>query len=214
MNGLFLLIFFGFILVSLYYYFNVFNKIKKYTNINTDISGMELIRKISDNNKVDNLYIVKGRGINSNYYNQTRNVVYLNDSLFDNEDLLNNVKAIMLGGLTVLSSKKLTFVNVWNQLFLILRYFILTGYFLVILGFFGKVNDILYLGILMVIVVIIINVIFLKVQKEVSRMVISFLEKDDLIKEDYVEDAKEIVNSLQYQYLAMPITVFLSLFNK
>lgn len=214
MNSLFLLIFFGFILVSLYYYFNVFNKIKKYTNINTDISGMELIRKISDNNKVDNLYIVKGRGINSNYYNQTRNVVYLNDSLFDNEDLLNNVKAIMLGGLTVLSSKKLTFVNVWNQLFLILRYFILTGYFLVILGFFGKVNDILYLGILMVIVVIIINVIFLKVQKEVSRMVISFLEKDDLIKEDYVEDAKEIVNSLQYQYLAMPITVFLSLFNK
>lgn len=214
MNNLLILIFLCFLLVSVYYYLRLFSKFKKYQDIKTKISGIDIIRKITDDNNMSNLYVVKAKGINTNYYNSSRNVIYLTDNIFDDENLVNNMKALMLGSLAVISQKKPGFINLWNQLFLMQRYFVLAGYFFIILGYFGNINNSFYLGMLLVMITVIMNVIFLSVNNLEYKKAIDFIKNTGVIDNKNKDAAIDILGELAYQYLAMPITAFMMLFNK
>lgn len=167
-------------------YFSSFYFKKRFSEMNISgckLSGFEVVKLITEKMNIEDVYIIKKAGINSNYYKDKRKTVVLSPEVFDG---VNDYALVIALGVGFSASNKYDYVIRRKK---IVYFLVMLAYINIILGGFLENFSIIYLGLSLFIIAFLLMLYvangFMKLEKEL----LEFLEKEKIVK-DVNEDLK------------------------
>ena len=185
-------------------------QLRQRNNIN-DLSGCEIASKMLENNKYDDIYIVKTSNPFSEGYNSNRNTIKLSDGCFDNTTISDMILVSRLCSKIILS-KHNKGINLKINIIKLLDIINILIYFGVIL--FSILKYMYYLKITLIgfVITILIRLLFISYEKEVNKTAIKELKKLDLIDEINKDRIDNLFNELSFDVVVKPILIVYDLY--
>ena len=187
-----------------------YNSYKKILN-KKKISGFEVARKILDNNGLSNIYVVETKGVMSDHYDPRGKVVRLSKEVFNDCSISAVAIAAHECGHAVQHKNE----NGLLKFRMIIAPFVglasKFGYFVIILGFFSGLLDLIYLGIFALFLILIFQLITLPIEIDASKKGLEFIEKYNFVNKEELRGAKKVLTAAALTYVASLATTVLEI---
>lgn len=176
----------------------------KYQKIEVDsnMTGYEVAKKILSDNDLDNIRIGKVSGNLSDHYNNSKKVVNLSSDIYEGTTIAAvSVAAHECGhaiqykeGYTPIKIRNILvpFVNIGNSL----------GYFVIIISFAASATKLFMLGLFLISFALIFQLITLPVEFDASRRGKKMLLELGIVTEDEQEGASKMLRAAAFTYVA------------
>lgn len=203
MNYYYLLAILAFIITSLAQALVSFryNKFKKVLN-SKKISGFEVAKKILEDNKLDDIYVVETKGYLSDHYDSNAKVIRLSSDVFHGEDIAAASIAAHEACHAIQHSEGNLLIKLRKFIFPLVNFSSKIGYIVIILGLFFGMIDLFYLGIGLLCVILLFQLITLPVEFGASRRALVNLEKLDILSDSENSSAKKVLTAAALTYVA------------
>ena len=176
-----------------------------------DLSGVEVARKILDNNGLKNIHIVEVRGQLTDHYDPSRKVIRLSHEVFHG----NSIAAISVAahevGHAIQDKEKYTFMQIRSFIAPIVSFITYAGYFVALISLLAGVTGYIKVGILMILISLIFQLITLPVEFDASKRAKEQLESLKLINSSESENVKKMLGAAAMTYVAGVISSIINL---
>lgn len=178
------------LLVMLLIYFIVYgNKIK----IKNNLSGLDVARKILDENNLDMTYVVETKGSMSDIYVFKQRVIRLSSLIYNEEYLSSAAVASMKASTAVLDKENDSFLKIKAMFMPLVDYLMILSFILIIVGCILGMNDVSLLAIAIIVLVLIFNIVTLPLNFKIKRRAMNELKKNKILNN---EELKQVNNLL------------------
>lgn len=189
---------------------NAYRKYRKKSN-SLKLSGVEVARKILDDNGLNNIYVVEVNGELSDHYDPNSKVVRLSRDIFHGETIAAISVAAHECGHAIQDKEGYKPMRIRSMLVPIVNFITYAGYFVSIISIVAGITGYLKVGIIMVLATLIFQLVTLPVEFDASKRAIVNLEKLNLINSNEKNDAKDMLTSAALTYIASFINSVLNL---
>jgi Predicted Zn-dependent protease len=209
-----ILLFLAGIIVVSYAQNKISSAYKKYKNtkIKKIISGVEVARKILDENGLNDIHVVKINGELTDHYDSSRKVVRLSNHIFNEETIASVAVAAHECGHALQDKDGYTFMKIRSFLVPVVNFVTYIGYAVSIVSLLSGITGYLMVGIIMIIAAIIFQLITLPVEFDASKRALIELEKLNIIEKNEIEETKAMLDAAAFTYVASLISSILNLF--
>ena len=189
---------------------STYNKYKKVGN-KKGLTGFEVARKILDKNGLSDIHVVETKGMLSDHYDPNRKVVRLSTDIFHGDSIAAISVAAHEVGHAIQHKKKYIFIRVRGLLFPIVNIGSKLGYFAILIGLFAGLTNLLWLGIISLLLLLLFELVTLPVEFDASKRAKNELKKEKLIENDEVEKTSNMLNAAAFTYVAALVTTLLEI---
>jgi Zn-dependent membrane protease YugP len=175
----------------------------KYNNKknSSQLSGIEVARKILDNNDLKTTYILENTRWHNSYYDINKKIIRLDSTSFNGDSLIDVGSSIHQVGYALLDKDNNTYLKIRCFLMPIINIASYIGYCVVAYSIFmGSWND-LKLAVLIMGIVIIFHLCTLPLEYKVTKRIIKELDKLDIMDKKEIDDMNTILEVLNYKQL-------------
>lgn len=194
------------LLIFIIYRYYLIRKIFK-DKTTSELSGCEVGNKILENNKLDNIYIVKTSNPFEEGYNSDRNVIKLPRDTFDGENLIHSILVARDCSSAILYKNNNKIFKLKNILSNVINVLIYLCYLSIIICSILKNFYFLRISIIVLIIVILYHFMFINLEKKINSLTLSQLKDIDIINDNKIDKANEIFDILKYSYITNPINL-------
>lgn len=192
------------LLIFIIYRYYLIRKIFK-DKTTSELSGCEVGNMILENNKLDNIYIVKTSNPFEEGYASDRNVIKISKDTFDGENLIHSILMARECSNVLLYKNNDTIFQIKNVLSNVINILIYLCYISIIVCSVLKKIYILRITIITFIILIVYHFIFINLEKKINSLALKQLKKINIINDNNIEKANEILTILIYSYITNPI---------
>lgn len=206
MNGIVLFIIFSltlFIITKSYY--DIHKSIKICNKFDTELTGFECANKVLEINNINNGYVIKTNDIFNDNYNYDRNIVKLNDKIFDSQNLTSCVVATFISSYSSYNSK---IFKLYNKLIPTIHFLINILYIIFIGSACVRDINILKYSIIVIFLFTIILTFTKIFYMKVNKITFNNLRKLKIV----TKDNKEYITMLLDAYLYIDVMLFIKTF--
>ena len=196
----------GIIFIFLLYRYYLIRKLYK-DETESNLSGCEVGNKILDNNKLDNIYIVKTSNPFEEGYESGRKVIRLSKDVFDGESLIYNILVAKECSYSILDKRNDKLFKVRNLFSKVINILIYLCYICIIVCSILKNLYLLRISIIILTIIIMYHFIFINLENKCNSLSIKQLKKINIINDDNIDKVNDIMNSLKYSYITNPINL-------
>ena len=189
----------------------VSNSYRKYKRIKTksNLSGAETARKILDNNGLENVHVVETKGMLSDHYDPKRKVVRLSSDIFHKENIASVAVAAHEVGHAIQDKVGYNFMKIRSILVPIVNVGSNLGYGAIFIGFIMGLSDLVWVGIVMLMILLFFQLITLPVELDASRR--ANIELNKIIDKKEIKMTKSMLNAAAMTYVAALATTLLQI---
>lgn len=178
-----------------------YSKYSEITNKN-NLTGYDVARKILDENGLDNIYIVETRGELTDHYDPTQKVVRLSSNIYHSNSIAAAAVAAHECGHAIQHKEKYSFLTFRTAIYPVVNIATSISYWIIMLGFFLEVIDMVYVGIALTCIGLLFQIITLPVEFDASKRAGVQLQKYGLIYSDEYSGVKNMLGSAAMTYVA------------
>ena len=183
----------------------------KTIKIKSNISGVEVARKILDANGLKDVHVVKIKGELTDHYDPSRKVVRLSNHIFNEETIASVAVAAHECGHALQDKDGYIFMKIRSMLVPVVNFITYIGYAVALISLMAGVTGYLMVGILIVLMAVIFQLITLPVEFDASKRALIELEKLSIIDKEEKESAKEMLDAAAFTYVASFISSVMNL---
>lgn len=201
--------------ISMYAHFKVQNTFSKYSKIKTlrNITGMQSAQQVLSYNDVHDIPIKHIKGNLNDNFNPSENTIFLSDPVYSNNSVSAVGVAAHEAGHAVQNAQGYTPIKIRQLLVPITQLGSNLSMPLVFIGLLLPVqyNFIVNLGIILFSLAVIFQIITLPVEINASKRAILSLQSANLLNEEELKGAKEVLHAAALTYVAAAFTAIISL---
>ena len=186
----------------------------KYLKIHNGIglSGLEVAQKILNANGLDDVYVVETKGILSDHFDPSANVVRLSSAVYDGDSVSSAAIAAHEVGHAIQHKEGNFFMKLRKFIFPIVNISSKFGYIAIFIGLIFGLLDLFYVGVGMLVVILFFQLVTLPVEFDASRKGLANLKKYNLIDSDGMRGASKVLVAAALTYVAGLATTLLEIF--
>jgi len=211
------IIYYGFGLIGLVIVllaqFNINKNYKKYKKIdlNQNITGQEVARKILDANGLNDIYVVSVQGDLSDHYDPSRKVVRLSTDIFNGETIAAASVAAHECGHAIQDKEGYFFMRLRSSLVPFVNLVSYLGYFGLFISMIAGITGYLKISILILFATILFQLVTLPVEFDASKRAKKELEKLGLVDSSELDGCDKMLFSAALTYVASLLSTLLQL---
>lgn len=166
------------------------------------LSGFETAKKILQKNNLEKMYIVETQGTLTDHYDPKTKVVRLSHDVFDGNSISSIAVAAHECGHAIQDKNKNTFMRIRSFLVPFVNFSTKMGYIVVLLGAILGMFQLIYFGIILLMIILLFQLVTLPVEIGASRDALKYLEEYNILTKEEVKDAKKVLTSAALTYVA------------
>ena len=163
------------------------------------LSGFETAKKILEVNNLEKLYIVETL---TDHYDPKAKVVRLSHNVFDGDSISSIAVAAHECSHAIQDKNKNKFMRIRSFLVPFVNFSTKIGYVVVVLGALLGMFQLIYFGIILLMIILLFQLVTLPVEIGASRNALKYLEKYNILTKEEVDDAKKVLTSAAFTYVA------------
>lgn len=166
------------------------------------LSGFETAKKILEANNLEKLYIVETQGTLTDHYDPKAKVVRLSHNVFDGDSISSIAVAAHECSHAIQDKNKNKLMRIRSFLVPFVNFSTKIGYVVVVLGALLGMFQLIYFGIILLMIILLFQLVTLPVEIGASRNALKYLEKYNILTKEEVDDAKKVLTSAAFTYVA------------
>lgn len=202
------------LVISLAAQFYVNSRYNKYRKVNTKslLSGVEVARKILDENGLSDVYVTEVNGLLSDHYDPNRKTVRLSRDVFHGSTIASVSIAAHECGHAVQHKEGYFFIKLRGAIIPFVNFASKAGYFAILIGFIFNLMDFVWAGIGLELVILLFQLITLPTELDASKRALKFLENYNLVGKDEIDGSRTMLRAAAFTYVASIATTVLEIF--
>lgn len=200
------------ILVPFIIYICIYIISMKYRRIDNkkELSGFEVSKKLLDKYDID-VYIVEGKNINYNIYENDTKSIKFSKKDFHGEDLVSLVFAAIESVHVIQYHEGNKLIKLRNSLMKTIEMLCYAGYIIFIYGILVNAYNIILFSLVIFLMILLFHLFTYSIEKEAKERAIEELLKNKLIVNSEKEDVIKLLNIYSLNYFASIITCLFKL---
>ena len=184
--------------------FNVKGTYRKYLKVKNrqGLTGQEVARKILDKHGLNDIYVVETSGMLTDHYDPKRKVVRLSHAIYHGTTIASIAVAAHECGHAIQDKEGYLFMRIRSAIFPIVNIATSISYWIILIGFFAELLDLIYLGIGLTSLGLLFQIVTLPVEFNASRRANEELEEMSVITDDEISGTKKMLRSAALTYVA------------
>ena len=176
----------------------------KYSQIQSKnkLSGFETAKKILEKNNLEKIYVVETQGTLTDHYDPKAKVVRLSHNVFDEDSISSIAISAHECAHAIQDKNKNKFMRIRSFLVPFVNFSTKMGYIVVLLGAILGMFQLIYFGIILLMIILLFQLVTLPVEIGASRNALKYLEEYNILEKEEVEDAKKVLTSAALTYVA------------
>lgn len=193
--------------------FYVNSRFNKYKNIQnkSGLTGVEVARRILDENGLSDVYVTEVDGILSDHYDPNRKVVRLSHDIFHGTTIASSSVAAHECGHAVQDKEGYFLIKVRGYIFPFVNLVSRFGYIAIMIGFLFGIIDLVWGGIGLLMFILFFQLITIPIELDASNRAKKFLSDYKLLNKNEVDGTSDMLKAAAYTYVASLITTILEL---
>ncbi|MDD4066904.1 MAG: zinc metallopeptidase [Clostridia bacterium] len=175
------------------------------------ITGGKIARMILDKNGLNDVKVQSIEGSLSDHYDPTKKVVNLSTAIYANASIASIAVAAHECGHAIQDKENDTFMKLRSSLVPITNICSYAGYVAIIIGSIATITNLLWLGIILMLVVLAFQLVTLPVEFGASNRALKELDETYCIGEDEIKACKSMLIAAALTYVASVITLLLEI---
>lgn len=201
MELIFVLVAFFIVLIAQQTLNFTYSKYKK-IEVDSNMSGYEVAKKILSENDLDNINVGRVSGNLSDHYNNSKKIVNLSDDIYNGRTIASCAVAAHECGHALQYKEGYTPIKIRNMLVPIVNLGNSLGYIVIVISLAASLTKLFILGIVLISFALIFQLITLPVEFDASRRANKILLEMGLITEDEQEGTKKMLKAAAFTYVA------------
>lgn len=183
---------------------NISSTYGKYKLIRNEkgITGQEVARRILDLHGLDKIYVVETPGNLSDHYDSSRKVVRLSPEVFNGETIAAISIAAHECGHAIQDKEGYFMMRLRSLIYPIVNIGTKLSYFIILLGLFFQVIDMIMIGIALVSLGLIFQLVTLPVEFDASKRALKIIEENNFVSDSEHEGCNKMLKSAAMTYVA------------
>lgn len=201
------------VVISLVAEWYVNSRFSKYKNIEnkSGLTGVEVARRILDENGLNNVYVTEIDGVLSDHYDPNRKVVRLSRDIFHGTTIASSSVAAHECGHAIQDKEGYALIKIRGYIFPFVNLVSRFGYIAIMIGFIFGIIDLVWGGIGLLMVILIFQLITIPVELNASDRAKKYLLEYKLLDKKEVDGASDMLKAAAFTYVASLITTILEL---
>lgn len=201
MELIFVLVAFFIVLIAQQTLNFTYSKYKK-IEVDSNMSGYEVAKKILSENDLDNINVGRVSGNLSDHYNNSKKIVNLSNDIYNGRTIASCAVAAHECGHALQYKEGYTPIKIRNMLVPIVNLGNSLGYIVIVISLAASLTKLFILGIVLISFALIFQLITLPVEFDASRRANKILLEMGLITEDEQEGTKKMLKAAAFTYVA------------
>lgn len=175
------------------------------------LTGLEVARKILDSNGLKDMYIVLVKGNMTDHYDPNQKVVRLSEDVYNGDSILSLAVAAHECGHAVQDKENYQWLRFRSMLVPIVNLITYSAYIVFFISLFLQMADLLLLSVALVFFSLLFQVVTLPVEINASKRAIVFLKDLDLVQNEEVDGAEDVLKAAAFTYVAAVLSSIINL---
>lgn len=212
MDSLVLFIIFALtIIIIIKSYYDIHKAIKLCNKIETELTGFECANKVLEFNDINNGYIIKTKDVFDDSYNFDRNIVKLNNKIFDSQNLTSCLVATFISSFSSYNSK---LFKLYRKLVPTIQFLINAIYIIFVISACIRDIKILKFCILLIFIFTILLFFTKYFYTKLNKIVFNNLRKLKIVNTENKESITKLLDAYTNIEIMLLIKTFINLKNK
>lgn len=178
------------LLFMLLIYFMVYGNNKKTHN---KVSGLDVARKILDENNLDMTYVVETKGSMSDIYVYKQKVIRLSSNIYNEENLSSVAVSGTKAATAIMHKRNDSGVKLKGTIGPILDYLMVLSFILIIVGTVMHISDISLLAVAIIVLVLLFNLVTLPINFKIKNKALEELKKNKIVNDSELEKVSKLL---------------------
>ncbi len=178
---------------------------------NSNLSGLEVAKKILKANNLDNIHVVLIKGNLTDHYDSSRKVIRLSTDVYNDTSIAAISVAAHECGHALQDKEGYVFLRIRNSIVPLVNICSKVGYIAIFIGFLFSLMDLAIAGIILLLAILVFELITLPVEFNASSRAKEQLEKLGIIDTHEKEKCSTMLTAAALTYVASVITTLLQL---
>jgi uncharacterized protein len=180
---------------------NNYNRYSMVPNSN-HLSGMEIARKILDENNLKDVDVVEVAGTLTDNYDPSQKVVHLSSSIYHGTNVSSTSVAAHECGHAIQDKENYSFMRFREAIFPVVNIATSISYWIILIGFILELIDLVYIGIAFTLVGLLFQIITLPVEFDASKRAKECLDKYTLATPSEETGVNNVLGAAAMTYVA------------
>lgn len=191
-------------IITLIAQFYVNSRYNKYKKVNADkgLTGVEIARKILDDNGLSDVHVVEIGGILSDHYDPTRKVVRLSKEIYHGTTIASASVAAHECGHAIQHKQGYFFIKLRGFLVPFVNFSSKAGYFAIFIGLIFGFTNLAWAGVGLLLIILLFQLVTLPTEFDASKRALVNLEKDAILASDELDGSKSMLRAAALTYVA------------
>ncbi|MBS7020800.1 MAG: zinc metallopeptidase [Firmicutes bacterium] len=177
----------------------------------TGISGVEVARKILDENGLEDIYVVQVSGTLTDHYDPSRSVIRLSKKVFEDDSIASLAVAAHECGHAIQKKEHYLFYQIRTFLVPVVNLVSFLGYFVLIISAFAGMMSYFLLGMMMLFATLTFQLVTLPVELDASKRAMKEIERLHLASKEELNSVKRMLQAAAMTYVASLVSTILNL---
>lgn len=207
------LIFIAIILITLLSNLYVKAMYSKYDKIpvKKGINGYDMAKYITNNNGINNIYIVSCKGTLTDHYDPARKTIRLSESVYNQSSISSIAIAAHESGHAIQDHESYAFLKIRNAIAPTISFINNIGYITILIGLFSGLYKLFLFGIICSLTLILFQLITLPIEFNASKKALINIENSSNFTKAEINGAKKVLTAAAFTYVAGAFTSLLNL---
>lgn len=190
---------------------NTYEKYSHYSS-SANLNGADVARGILDNNGLYDVDVVQTNGLLTDHYDPINKRVVLSTNNYNTSSVSAVAIAAHECGHALQHKESYAFLNIRTALLPVVNISSYAGYFVIMLGLFLNMINLVWLGIAMESVILLFQVVTLPVEFDASSRALRLIDDYNIVDEQQKASAKKVLNAAAMTYVAGVATTLFQIF--
>lgn len=201
------LIIIGLLIVSLFAQMQVQRAFQKYQKAGTtsSLTGAQAARKMLSDNGVDDVVVVKGKGMLTDHYNPSTRTIALSPAVYDNASISSVSIACHEAGHALQHAQGYFFITIRNMILPVTLVANQFAFVAIFIGLFFQMTGLFAVGIVLFGVIALFQLLTLPLEFNASKRAIRYME-NGVLEIDEVSGASKVLRAAAFTYVVALLT--------
>lgn len=189
------------------------NRYRKYQQIRNKkgITGVEVARRILDENGLSDIYVTETKGILSDHYDPNRKVVRLSKNIFHGDSIAAASVAAHECGHAIQHKEGYFFIKLRGFMVPFVNFASNFGYLAIMLGLLFSWIDLAWAGVGLLLLILLFQLVTLPTELDASRRALEILKKDSILTSHELSGSEDMLRAAAFTYVASLATTLLEI---
>ena len=169
---------------------------------NSGLSGVEVARRILDNNGLSSVYVVETPGTLTDHYDPKRKTVRLSSAIFQDTTIASVAVAAHECGHAIQDKEGYFFLRLRTSIYPVVHIATAISYYIILIGFIAEALNLIYLGIGLSALGLLFQIITLPVEFNASNRAKQELRKMGIVSNDEASGVASMLSAAALTYVA------------